>query len=224
MQGVPAEQGGWGGGPVDECGGGRKSGAWMDVRELPPAFSRGLDEFRKRLCSIDAGYARASDATVTGRLILAWLLERWRGWNWRQTVGNIRYSENGKPFFEEPGVYFSISHSGGRIAVAVAEEPIGLDIQVIGKMKLGYAEHFLHPAEFRRFEALDPGRQLDFLTRCWSRKEAALKCGGQGLLKRRLTGMDVGNLMFDDMRLATGRLAEGLVCSIAFITRTDKTD
>jgi phosphopantetheinyl transferase len=209
----------------------------MDVRELPGAFSRGLDEFRNQLCSIDAGYARASDATVTGRLILAWLLERWRGWNWRQTMGNIRYSENGKPFFEAPGVYFSISHSGGRIAVVVAEEPIGLDIQVMSEMKLGYAEHFLHPAEFSRFEALgcfaegrqfeggqDPEAQLDFLTRCWSRKEAALKCRGQGLLKRRLTEMDLGTPMFEDMQLATGRLAEGLVCSIAFITRTDKTD
>ncbi len=203
------------GGRVVGGSGSRVVGAWLDARELPAGLAERL---RGALCAVDRGYERAPDATVIGRMVLVGLMRQRWGWDWRETVSAIRYSENGKPYFGKMGVDFSISHSGGRIAVGISEQgPIGLDIQTAGEMKTGFARHFLHPAEAGRYAEIDGEEERrDFLTRCWSRKEAVLKCSGEGLLKRRWTGMDVGGEWVGRMRVVSGRLGADLVCSLAF--------
>ena len=67
--------------------------------------------------------------------------------------GKIAVSGRGKPYFEERGPHFSISHSGGLWACAFSSSHVGLDIQeTAGRAKEG--------AIARRFFTLEENRHL----------------------------------------------------------------
>lgn len=96
---------------------------------------------------------------------------------------------NGKPrLADEPGPGFSVSHSGTRVVVAVAdtaadgEMQVGVDVEQISNQIDDRAfDHMLSSAERRR---ITEGPHVDrlpgfFVT--WTRKEAVLKAAGYGL-------------------------------------------
>lgn len=73
---------------------------------------------------------------------------------------------------------FSLSHAHGRVAVAVGDVPLGVDVeQVAGEP----VEHVLSAAERELFAALPPERRAAAFARTWTRKEAVLKALGLGL-------------------------------------------
>ena len=74
--------------------------------------------------------------------------------------------ENGKPVTD--GAFFSISHSGSLVACAVSDCPVGLDIERIRPV----------PPRLSRF--LEEEQPENFW-QLWTRREAALKCRGDGL-------------------------------------------
>ena len=76
-------------------------------------------------------------------------------------------SEKGKPLTE--GAFFSISHSGSLVACAVSDYPVGLDIERI------------RPVPARLGRALQPWERTADFWQLWTRREAALKCRGDGL-------------------------------------------
>ena len=76
-------------------------------------------------------------------------------------------NENGKPVTD--GAFFSISHSGSLVACAVSDCPVGLDIERI------------RPVPERLGRALQPWERTADFWRLWTRREAALKCRGDGL-------------------------------------------
>ncbi|MFE5048943.1 4'-phosphopantetheinyl transferase family protein [Streptomyces sp. NPDC056637] len=79
-------------------------------------------------------------------------------------------------------VHFSLSHSHGLIAVAVASDTVGADVQRV--CPTGTVEACLprlHPLERAELEALAPEERAAVFTRLWSRKEAYLKGLGTGL-------------------------------------------
>ncbi|MGI6722178.1 MAG: 4'-phosphopantetheinyl transferase family protein [Anaerovoracaceae bacterium] len=90
----------------------------------------------------------------------------------------IDRNENGKPYFTDLPLEFSISHSGQLWICAIADEPVGIDIQevkVTDYMKL--AGRFYTEAEqdfCRKY-----GRRGFF--RIWVRKEALVKYSGTTL-------------------------------------------
>lgn len=91
------------------------------------------------------------------------------------TVCTLCGCANGKPHLAPPrGVGFSVSHSGGRVAVAIAwGAEVGVDVEEIGPVDDGVARRVLNPAERR------PGGAGFHLS--WARKEAVLKATGHGL-------------------------------------------
>ncbi|KJY32185.1 hypothetical protein VR44_16420 [Streptomyces katrae] len=96
---------------------------------------------------------------------------------------------HGRPVLDGPAARprFSLSHSGRRVLVAVAEPTVGVDVEGIPSgttvMDVGRA---LHPAERAAIAAVPLAGRAAAFARVWARKEAYLKGLGTGL------GRDLG--------------------------------
>jgi 4'-phosphopantetheinyl transferase len=99
----------------------------------------------------------------------------------------IARAPNGKPRLEQPGgdsLRFSLSHSGGLVAVAVARgREVGVDIQETRPVRglQAIADRRFTTAEATELRRLDGDEQLALFHRLWVRKEAYLKATGEGL-------------------------------------------
>lgn len=94
--------------------------------------------------------------------------------------------DGGRPWLEGPDgqrLHASISHSGERLAVAVALRPIGVDIEVPRRERdlLALARHVFAPCEVEGLLALGEADRLGGFNTTWSLKEALGKRGGEGL-------------------------------------------
>ena len=90
----------------------------------------------------------------------------------------MEYNEHGKPFLPN-GPFFSISHCKAGIAVAVDEQPIGIDIESIRHADKDLIERTMNEEEQRLIRsAAQPDRMF---TRLWTQKEAVVKAEGTGI-------------------------------------------
>ena len=138
---------------------------------------------------------------------------------------------HGRPVLTEPstghGLQVSVSHSGGLVGVAVAQHPIGLDVEAVDRRVdlLSLAEVFLSPVELEALESAGLGEDPEHLLLWWTRKEAVLKLLGTGLRQQptsvslRLDGdaVDVSTVGSGPKRLGLRRLTcrPGFVSSLA---------
>ncbi len=92
---------------------------------------------------------------------------------------DIRAGEQGKPELKDGGLYFSLSHSDGRVLCAIADAPVGVDIQKQAQGKLKVAKRFFTESEYLSVVGAE---NSDFaFTRLWCLKESYLKMLGTGL-------------------------------------------
>lgn len=94
--------------------------------------------------------------------------------------------EKGKPYFAAPGQYtglfFNISHTEGMAAAAVADQPVGIDIEYLKRRSVSHAERILSADEAEVYKQLeDPASKNRFFLESWVRKESYLKRLGIGL-------------------------------------------
>lgn len=87
---------------------------------------------------------------------------------------HVAFTETGKPYFEDSDIYFSISHSKDVCVAAVADRPVGVDVEVI---KTDYKPHLIDRTLTDREKATFDGN----FTRMWCRKEALVKMSGEGI-------------------------------------------
>ena len=86
---------------------------------------------------------------------------------------------HGKPELAEGQIHFNLSHSDGYIAAAVADCPVGIDVETNVDQDGKIAKRFFSEEEQQEIrDAEDP--QLAF-RRIWTRKEAYVKCTGTGI-------------------------------------------
>ena len=124
---------------------------------LPP-------ERRKRLKGEQP--RQRTEALCAYGLLLALLRDRY-GWT---ALPPMERTGNGKPFFPgHPQVHFSISHTAGAAAVAVSDDPVGVDIQ-----------HIQTPP--RRLAYLTGLEEPEAFFRSWAQWEARAKRTGTGIL------------------------------------------
>ena len=89
------------------------------------------------------------------------------------------YNDYGAPYIEG-GPHFSISHCKRGIAVAVSENPIGVDIEVIRAFKPELMRKTMNQTEQTQIlQAEQPNWQF---IRLWTQKEAYLKMLGTGII------------------------------------------
>lgn len=111
-----------------------------------------------------------------GRLLLARLYRQQRS----EPLPEIRITENGKPYFSDSDLHFSITHTDRHAFCALSRHPIGIDAEETDrKINLGLARKILSPAEKVRFDASQD--KCGALLRLWVLKEASVKLTGQGL-------------------------------------------
>lgn len=130
----------------------------------------------------------------------------------------------GKPFLHShPEIHFSIAHSGNCAAVAVSDEEIGLDAELIAKAPMKALKRAFSEEEANQILSSDDPN-LEFF-RIWTRKEAYGKYLGTGLSTHVLKSDTL--LAEHDSRISEGILTpEGPVSKEDFIDyiKTSSTD
>ena len=117
-----------------------------------------------------------------------------------------RYGKDGKPYWDGIPLFFSLSHSGDLVALAVSEQEIGLDVQeMTGADWKKLAKRFFADEEqeelWRLCEPSEESGQREFF-RLWSRKESYGKLTGEGVLpylQKRVTELE--NVAFFEKKL-----------------------
>ena len=89
------------------------------------------------------------------------------------------YNDYGAPYIEG-GPYFSISHCKRSIAVAVSENPIGIDIEAIRTFSPDLMRKTMNEDEQLRITS-SAIPEVEFI-RFWTQKEALLKLQGTGII------------------------------------------
>ena len=85
----------------------------------------------------------------------------------------------GKPFITNlPNIHFNISHAGRYVACAVADEPVGIDIELIVDADMDIAERYFTPDEIAYIKGGQPARRFFEI---WTKKESRIKWEGKGL-------------------------------------------
>ena len=90
-----------------------------------------------------------------------------------EELPEVHFEPNGKPYFVNSSLYFSLSHSGKLAVVLISEEPCGVDIELVRP----------EVAERLRERCLSDGeraRGCDFFE-LWTKKECIAKLDGRGL-------------------------------------------
>jgi 4'-phosphopantetheinyl transferase len=85
--------------------------------------------------------------------------------------------ENGKPFIEGEK-HFSISHSGKYAVCAVSDSTVGVDVELIDRMRPNLADRILSKKEWEFYLSLPTERKMQYLCLSWTIKEAYLKASG----------------------------------------------
>jgi 4'-phosphopantetheinyl transferase len=174
---------------------------WAGVDDARPEFERDLDAVeRERL----AAYVREVDrarfllgVTIARRVLAA---------RFSLPAAKIELDRT-CPVCGEPhgkvraaGVELSVTHAGELVGVAVADEPVGIDVEKVDPALDvdGVARVALSADEVRTLKQYSGIEKTRLFTTYWTRKEAVVKATGEGLLGELRAGiqlqqLDVGN-------------------------------
>jgi 4'-phosphopantetheinyl transferase len=93
-------------------------------------------------------------------------------------------TERGKPSLPGCPLHFNLSHTNDHALVAVTRAgEIGVDLECLDRAvdRSGIARRFFSAAEAAELGALPEAQQIEGFFNLWTRKEAWLKCTGQGI-------------------------------------------
>ena len=103
----------------------------------------------------------------------------WMGIDTNELI--LNKTENGKPYFVDSSLSFSITHSNGTVAVALSDEGgVGIDLEVAeydAKKARRIAERYFTEDEKKEFDVSD-GKVSQRFARIWTKKEALVKLLG----------------------------------------------
>lgn len=97
------------------------------------------------------------------------------------SIKQLEFSVNayGKPFLSDSShIHFNISHAGHYVACTVADQPVGIDIELIKPVDLKIAERFFALDE--TIYIMDDDHTRRFYE-VWTKKESRIKWEGKGL-------------------------------------------
>ena len=109
--------------------------------------------------------------------------------------------EHGKPFLSyRPAIHYNISHSGEYVVCVLADEEVGIDVQIHRKANYERMLERMVTDEKRREILAGPDVEKEFFTQ-WVLREAYIKWTGEGLSRDlRNISMEEGTC-WDDCRL-----------------------
>ena len=182
--------------PITDC-------TWNSVQAMLPRVSE-----QRRAQALQFKHAFGQYACLKSYLILQDLLREHYG-----IEGDLvfSYNEHGKPMLKEvSNIHFSISHCKEAIAVAVADRPVGIDVETLRMPSEALAEKVMDKGEKLRFDISDTPE--DFFTAIWTAKEAVMKCRGTGIVMEELP--EILYKVRDEMIIETTRPYPNIVCTL----------
>ena len=159
-----------------------------DLDELSELLSHGERERASRM-------RRRPDRWIVARSSLRRILGGCLGRDPREI--ELRAEPSGKPELVTPGdvprPHFNLSHSGEIVLIAVADAPLGVDVEQVGDPPdlPAMERHVLRADEVAGLEALRDTRRTEAFISIWTRKEAYLKARGRGLGRLRRVSVNV---------------------------------
>ena len=186
----------WSIAPITDC-------SWDAVQAMLPMVSE-----QRREQALQFKHAFGQYACLKSYLLLQDLLREHYG-----IEGDLvfSYNEHGKPMLKEvSNIHFSISHCKEAIAVAVADRPVGIDVETLRMPSEALAEKVMDKGEKLRFDISDTPE--DFFTALWTAKEAVMKCRGTVIVIEELPGILYG--IEDEMIIETTRPYPNIVCTL----------
>lgn len=121
---------------------------------------------------------KPKDISRKGRALLAYAVRKRYGID---PLPEIAKGEHDKPYFISHGeIHFNISHSGDYVIVAVADIPVGIDIEEKQEREFDSIGRLVFTEAEREAFARTGDRMGEFF-RIWVRKEAYIKWTGEGL-------------------------------------------
>jgi phosphopantetheinyl transferase len=129
-------------------------------------------------------------------------------------VAGVDYikDERGKPYIADSKLHMSISHCKAGIAFIIADEPVGIDVEEVSRMKSSIARRICTPDELELLENTED--KQDLMCRFWVLKEACSKLTGKGLVE----GFNTINTIDNDKLYAIkrGEVYIGIATSSGF--------
>jgi 4'-phosphopantetheinyl transferase len=112
----------------------------------------------------------------------------------------FRYGENGKPSIDSPGhpVHFNLSHSGAMAMLAVAGQPVGVDVEPLMERRSvqGIARRVFTPDQLDHLAGLQGTEYQQQFLCLWTDLEARVKALGEGVFTRTAAIDDLESLNF----------------------------
>ncbi len=94
----------------------------------------------------------------------------------------LNYQYQGtKPYLKDYPYYFNISHSGDKIILAISDQEVGVDIELIKKRRL--SQNLVSMEEMSYFLQISDDDYESSVIKLWTIKEAFLKYLGTGITK-----------------------------------------
>lgn len=144
-----------------------------------------------------------------------------------KNIPEFSYNEHGKPFMKNyANLYFSISHCKTAVAVALSNQPIGIDIEDVTRYKDSVAAYVSNDDELKMIKESEKP-VLPFIE-LWTQKEAVFKYEGTGItdgIKNILNNIDcqLYTRFFDDkfISVATKEICSSDVFDNIFVNLSD---
>ena len=163
---------------------------WVGLRVQGAALCACWDSLPEEEARQASNYRFAKDLRefVVRRAVLRQLLAGYSGRRAAELLFDFR--AGGKPALRNmEDLHFTMSHASDLAVLAIARNPVGIDLEhvqkdLFGQTPFGQAliEQCLSDREQCYVRALPAGERNRALYRCWTRKEAVLKAVGTGLL------------------------------------------
>ena len=127
------------------------------MRSLPAERRERLERLRIR--------EKRREPLCAYALLQRMLRERY-GW---ESFPELALTDRGKPYFPAfPEVHFSISHTEGAVLAAVAEHPVGVDLERLRPVRRSMLDRF-------------GAESAESFFKLWVRRESRGKCSGAGI-------------------------------------------
>jgi len=126
-------------------------------------------------------YQELNDEMAKIQNILSYLLLRkiLNDNNIKMYDNHFNYCKNGKPYFENSNIKFSISHSNNLIAVAIDDNDLGIDVEQIKKVNNNIINQVYSKEEQTIYK--NKLNNEEFFCKTWTIKESFVKATGQGM-------------------------------------------
>ena len=120
---------------------------------------------------------KIKNPTVRREKYFAWkLLEKAVRLGMRLDFKSLKFNRLEDGRWLSPDFYFSISHSGGALAVAISSEPLGIDIEPLGRgFSEGLVRRYFTEGEKEHYCASSEEHKEECALRIWTAKEAYFK-------------------------------------------------